>query len=422
MISIRKLLEHFNIPFYSNAYYLMIGSGAGAIFGFVFWIIAARLYEPADVGSAAAAISATALLATVSMLGLGFGMIRFLPTRGVKASSTINSCLSIAGLTSLVVASIFLVGLEIWSPALLFIRQHPIFVASFILFTIAWTLFSLLDTVFIASRNTKPVFIKIAINGLLKVAILIPLAAFFNVFSIFGSVMIAALITILVTLFWLLPSVQDGYKPLPIIKKKLVGDLINYSLSNYVANLLLFAPGMIFPLIVVNILGAETNAYFFIAWTVANLLLLIPIAVSASLFAEGSYDESMLLLNARRALKLVLLFLLPIILLIFGIGDKLLLLFGEVYSESGTRLLWILALAVIPYSVNLLYLVIKRVTMDMRRVILVSAGIFCLAIGLGYFLTGAMGLLGIGVGWLGANSAVAIVIILLFFGRRRSMT
>lgn len=87
--------------------------------GFFFWVIAARLYPVEGIGLASAAISAMGLLALLSTLGLDYGLIRFLPNASEKAKDMINSCFTLGGLVSIILALAFLAGLNIWSPVLI---------------------------------------------------------------------------------------------------------------------------------------------------------------------------------------------------------------------------------------------------------------------------------------------------------------
>ena len=51
------------------------------------------------------------------------------------------------------------------------------------------------------------------------------------------------------------------------------------------------APNLILPIMVLNVLGAEQAAYYYIAYAIAALLFMIPGAISTSLFVEGSHGE-----------------------------------------------------------------------------------------------------------------------------------
>ena len=65
-------------------------------------------------------------------------------------------------------ALVFVAGLNLWSPALLYIRDPGLFVF-FVLLTIAYTLFMLIDQAFIARRRAKFVLFKNAAAGMVKI-------------------------------------------------------------------------------------------------------------------------------------------------------------------------------------------------------------------------------------------------------------
>ena len=67
---------------YRNAAYLLLGTAVISATGFVFWIIAARLYPVEVVGVGSAIISALGLMAVLPELGLATGLVRFLPGAG----------------------------------------------------------------------------------------------------------------------------------------------------------------------------------------------------------------------------------------------------------------------------------------------------------------------------------------------------
>ena len=401
---------------YTNACYLVADIAIVSLLGFVFWVLVARLYSPAQVGLASATVAAVILLARLSRLGFDYGLIRFLPAARERAGTLINSCFTIAGLTSLVAALIFLSGLSLWSPALLYIR-YPGLSVFFVFLTVAYTLFLLVEQAFIARRRAKFVLFKNAAAGVVQIAAAIVFASLLSAFGIFVSWGLAIFVALAAALFWFLPRVQRGYAPIPIVSKGAVSNIIHFSLGNYIAELLWFAPLMLFPLMVVNILGAETNAYFYIPWVIAQMLFAIPRAIAYSLFAEGSNDEHLLRSNTLKSVKLGLLILVPVVAVLFALSDKLLLLFGSSYSESGTTLLRVLSLSVIPVGINYICLSVMRVKKNTRGVILVAASIACLALGSGYILMTRAGLLGVGVAWMAAQTLVAVVVVLFLFYR-----
>ena len=182
----KRLKGLLDTPLYTNACYLVADVVVVSILGFAFWALVARLYSPTQVGLASATVAAVVLLARLSRLGFGYGLIRFLPGIGERAGTMMNSCFTIAGLTSLVAALIFLSGLTLWSPALLYIR-HPGLSIFFIFLTVAYTLFLLVEQAFIARRRAKFVLFKNAAAGIVKIVAAIALASLLNTSGIFAS-------------------------------------------------------------------------------------------------------------------------------------------------------------------------------------------------------------------------------------------
>ncbi len=414
-----KMRAVVRIPLYNNAIFLIMANVLSAIIGLVFWIIAARFYRTEDVGLASAAISAVSLLAMLANFGLGYGLIRFLPRSDKSAKDMINSCFTIGSLASVMVAFIFLGGLGFWSPALLFIRHNPIYVTAFVLFTIALTLSSLIEPAFIAERRAGFVLAKNIIFNILRFLLVIVLAAFFHTFGIFASWGIAIGVAFLLGVFVFLPRAQPGYRPFFAINRMAVNDMLHFSFANYIGSLLWTAPTYILPIIVVNLLGAEPNAYFYIAWTMGNMLAIIPIAISTSLFAEGSYDEERLGINIRRSLKMIALILVPAVILIVAIAPQLLLLFGGSYSENATTLLRLLTLSTLPQAINVVYLDIKRVEKKLKIIVGLTTLTAVITIGLSYWLLPHMGFNSTGIAWFTSQGTIALVIIASSLKKRR---
>lgn len=407
----QSLKQLWGIRFYSNAFYLVMTSIITGLLGYVFWILVARFYSPGDVGLASASIAAMGLVAAFAHLGIGMGLIRFLPHSGENANAMINTAFTIGILISIVVAFIFLAGLDYWSPALLFLRQNPIYLAAFVIFTVASNMLHITGNAFVAERRAGFVVVQDLIFSLLKLSLPILLVAFFHSFGIFASWGIAQCIVVLLCLFLFLPRVQTGYRPFFTINKKIVNDMMHFSFANYLSNLLWGVPTLVLPIMVVNLLGAEVNAYFFIAWTVASAPGIVSGALSTSLFAEGSYDEDGVGLNIWRSLKISCLTLVPTIILILVIADKLLLLFGSSYAENATTLLRILTISALPLTINIIYLAIKRVEKKLKVLVGLTAFTAAATLGLTYLLLPMMGINGAGIAWLATQGTIALVVI-----------
>lgn len=404
-----EIKQLYGVSLYRNAAYLMLNRGVTAVLGLAFWILVARLYSVEDVGLGSMLISVAMFLSFVGALGLGVGIIRILPELERKAH-LLNFSLTLATFTSVVVAAIFLVWLPFWSPELIFIRENLIFLVVFIVLIATASIAEVATRAFVALRRAGFVLTYGIGMGLLKLALAAGFASLFKVFGIFASWGVAIAVLLAVCLFVFLPQLIPGYRPIPSFRSQERNELIRFSLANYVGQALWQLPIRILPLMVVNMLNAEANAYFYISWAMADLLLGIPMATSASLFAEGSYMEKRLSVDIRRSLKLLALLLIPAIIIFTLLGDKILLIFGRQYSVEGARLLWFLAPASLPASINLVYLALLRVEKKFRNIILLNSIIAFTTLILSYLCLPRLGILGVGVGWLAAQTLMALVV------------
>jgi len=405
-----KLKRVIATPLYSNAFYLMLNTAGTSLLGFFFWIIVARFYTEAEVGFSSAIISAISLLATISLVGLNISLVRFLP-HSEKPQELINSCYTLSGLISLVLGGVFLVGLGFWSPALAFVRQNAVFAAAFIVFTISWTLSSVVNFTFIARRRANFMLYGGIIFSVLKLPLPIFFVLFFHTFGVVASWGIAVVAALAIAIFLFLPKVQDSYKPVPTLKLSLFKDTWSYSGGNYLANLLSGCIPLILPLMVVNILSAEQNAYFYIDWMIAGLLFAIPLGVSQSLFAEGSHFEDKLKENVTRSLKLTYLLLVPAVIVLVLVGKWMLLAFGQDYSANALHLLWVMSLSSLPSALSYIYTGILQVTGRIKELVAIWGFIALGTLLASYLVMPITGIVGIGYAWLGAHTIVAIYVL-----------
>lgn len=404
-----KLRQHFKTSLYSNAYYLMATQGIASVLGFAFWVVAARFYSTEAVGLAGAIIPAIALLSALSELGLGYGLIRFLPGAGDKTNQIMSSSLTLCLLASLAASLVFLFGLDLWSPALLVLRSRPVYFAAFVLFTLAFTFRALAGSIFIAHLRAKFVFVTTLVVRSAALPLLLLFTVFFSGFiSIVAALGIATMISLGIVVFVLLPRTRKGYFPRPQISKQVIKEIIPYSIGNHIGLVLGALITWLLPLIVVNAIDAEANAYFYVCWAIALAIGVIPTGLATSAFAESSHREEDLLLNIRRALRLSFLLQIPIIALILGIGDKLLLLYGAEYSEAGATTLRLLALSALPGTVCGLYIVYARVRKRLAAIIGLQAVTSGAVLLLTHFLISEHGIEGVAIAYLAGLTLVAL--------------
>jgi O-antigen/teichoic acid export membrane protein len=406
----KSALQYIRRPLYRNSFLLMANTIATTGLGFLFWMVVARFFTEAEVGWGAAVISAMTLLARFSTLGFGNALVRFLP-RSEKPKETINSCFTLSGIVALALAAIFIAGMDLWSPALGFVRGTPLFAVAFACFVLIWTLSGLVDFVFVARRRAEFVLSKGIIFSLLKIPLPVLLVLYFHTFGIAAAWGISAGVAVLVSLLFFLPRVQNHYRPMPMLNLHTIRTMWKYSLGSYLAGLFTTAPTLILPIMVVNIAGAAYNAYFYVAWTIASLLFAIPFTVSHSLFAEGATFEHELRSNVQRSLKLIFLLLVPAIALLLLLGNWLLSLFGDNYSTNGFLLLLILGISSIFVGIIDVYKSILRVQNRIRELAIIC-GLTAVAVLLGSYLAmPIIGIVGAGYVWLAAQGLAAVYVL-----------
>ncbi|MDO8870317.1 MAG: oligosaccharide flippase family protein [Methanobacteriaceae archaeon] len=389
-----------------NSYFLIGNSLLFAGVGFVFWIIAARLYSTTEIGLGAAIISAMNFLSLFALLGFDISIIHYLPLEKNK-EKIINSSFLITILLGTIISLIFLFGLEIWAPALISIKENLFFCFFFVFFSVFCALSNLQISVFTGLRDAKYSFYQ-SLTNISRILVL-PLFIALNAFGIFISFSLTFFLAFILG-NKLIINVLPEYKFLKSININVIKKMFSYSFKNYISNTFLRMPDFILPLMVINTLGAEINAYFYISWALSSILLTIPISTSKSLLAEGSYSPDLFKKNVYRSIKNIFLILILLILIILLFGKYILLIFGENYSNNAYYVLILSALASLPYSVNALYSTIKRVKKEMNAVIIIYGCLVLFSIIFGYYFMHLFGLIGIGLAWLFSNIIVLIIV------------
>jgi O-antigen/teichoic acid export membrane protein len=397
---------------YKDSFFLVAASIANASFGLLFWTVAARLYQPSEVGLAAAIVSAVGLLAMLAVLGLDYALIRFLPTSH-DPQGIVNISLTVTSGGALILALVFLGGLGLWSPALLPVRASLALSLSLTAGVILTAVSGLLAATYLSRKRAWLVPAQALVFGASKVVAAILLAAVgLHAVGLAGAWVIGLLALVTGGLAFFLPQALDGrYRLRPGVVRDVVNDMAHFAFYNYAVTVLWSAPVLLLPILITNLSGPEANAYFYVASSIGSLLAMIPTAISMSLFAHASYDATDLTRKCVEAAKVSLAVLVPAVAGIFLIGDKVLLIFGRAYAQEGTRLLWVLAATTLPLTVNFLYFSVRRVQQRMAGVVAGAAWVLVVTLGLTTYLLPRVGLFGAGVAWLVAQASLALIIL-----------
>jgi O-antigen/teichoic acid export membrane protein len=396
---------------YNNAFYLMLNTACTSVLGFVFWYIMARYFSSLDVGIGSALNSASGLISSFAGLGLGIGLVRFVPELKEGAVRLLNSAFTLAGVAAITGALIYLSGVKHWAPALIFLCKNYWLAGFFVLFTMSLVLSGLIDQSFIAVRTSSYVFWKNLMASLIKLPLPVLVFASLKGFGIFTGVGIALLIAIAVALYLFLPQAYSGYFPRPAWDRDMLKQVLPFSFTNYLSGLLNNIPTYIYPLMILNVMGPEQNAYFYMAWMIAIVLRIIPGSLAQSLFAEGAHNPGSLGGgDGRRALFMAFILTIPTAGVVALLGGWVLHFFGHAYAQNGTGVLRILVLSIIPFCINSFFITVNQVKKRVPLIIGQSAYLAVISIGLGYWLLCKNGIEGIGIAYVIAQLSWAVIV------------
>jgi O-antigen/teichoic acid export membrane protein len=153
LLSPSRLVAHLRSPLFRNAYALVLSTATTSGLGMVYWILAARYYSPEVVGLNSAALSTMFFLSNLSQLGLGYALNRFIPRLGHRTGRFILISYLVSLLATLMAGSIYLLGINLWSPSLGFIRSSSFYSLAYLLACMAWVIFTLQDNALIGLRQ-----------------------------------------------------------------------------------------------------------------------------------------------------------------------------------------------------------------------------------------------------------------------------
>lgn len=415
--------HHMNIgplrdSLFLNSLFLILNTLVGSAFGFLFWGLAARLCAPAQVGLGAAYITAVTLLSNLGDIGLGVALIRFASSMRDEQVAFINSGLvAVAGITFLLTLG-FVASAPIWSSEFSTLTRSGFHIGLFTSASLMFSAVQFLDRLYIAFQVTHFMFARNVLANLLRIGLMVALGRSLGAIGLLLAVGGGALVTLGLSAMVFAPRVVPGYWPQLSFAWSLLRDKICYSLGNHFSLLMWSAPPLIYPLVIVSLLGAEANARFYISWMIANFLFIVPTAVATSAFARCATCADMSERTLERMMRLTLIGLVLVVPGLMISSSLLLSTFGGEYVTGGHSLLKLLLVSVFPYTINTFVVTDYRIRQHVRGVVAVSGLIALLSLALIIVFGLTCALPGVGVGWLGGQLIGAVFALL---HRRRSM-
>jgi O-antigen/teichoic acid export membrane protein len=352
----------FDLTIISNATSMLGTTAVTSGLGFAFWWVAARYFAPAEVGFAAAAISAMMLLGTIGVLGFGTLLIGELPHLADRRAALITTALLISGLAGTACGLAFAVLAPGLAPDL---RPLSTSLSSTLLFGLGVGLTAVttvLDQALIGLLQGQVQLGRNTLFAVTKLALLVGLAVWahytlgLGIYAVWlaGNVLSLAAVAVLV--------VRRGVSVAELLPwPGFLRRLGRAALDHHLLNLALQAPGFALPVLVTALLSARANAGFYVGWTIVSFVFVAPAALTTVLYAVGAADIALLGTKLRMTLRLSFLAGLLGFVGLFVLGSPLLSLFGKEYADEAARSMLILSLAVFPLTVKLHYVAVMRI-------------------------------------------------------------
>jgi O-antigen/teichoic acid export membrane protein len=369
--------------------------------GFVYWWLAARWFPPDAIGVASASVSAVMLLSNASLLGMGTLLITELPRQPEKAGSLISTALLAVGIVGCIAGCIFAVIASSVSPGFRPIGASVIDVWTFgagvgfsaTTLVLDQALIGLLKGGLQFWRNTFFAGIKmvalLAVNFWPSQQVGMKIYATWMVSSALSLGLVALNIAINKS------RRRKNYRPQWHLLRKLGFAAVQH----HMLNITLQAPTQLLPVLVTFLLSARMNAWFYVAWMIANFIFIVPGALTTVLHATNAAQQTTLGRKARFTIGLAMVVALAANLVLQVGTTQVLNIFGASYASQAAWCLRILLLAAFPLTIKNHYISICRIQERIMRAMIAMLPGGLLELGAATAGAQFAGLSGLSLGW-----------------------
>ncbi len=411
---VSRFLGGWRHPVHRDGVALVSSSALSSLVGLVYWVVAARLFPPAEVGIGSALVSTLMLLGSVGHLNLGVALLRFVPVAGGRVRALVAGCYLVGAAAAATVGAGFALGAGRWAPDLLAAVGQGGLVAFLAVAASVWAVFVMQDYVLTALGRAVRVPVVNLAFAVAKLVLLGAAAAFAVRIGIALSWLVATVLMVGVVgvmVFRLLPARSPGTRVTP-------GEVARFVRADYAGELCWTAVVFGLPVVVLTRLGPEAAATFGIAWTIAYALFLVPHGMGQAVVAHLAADPGGLVAARRGMVLRAYTLLVPAVLVLAFVARPLLAVFGSHYAATGVAVLVLAALAALPDVVVRAAVAAARVQRRAAVLVGLPAALAASVLGGTWLLTPRLGLVGVGVALLGAETVAAAAVLVL--GRRAS--
>jgi O-antigen/teichoic acid export membrane protein len=413
---LRRRVEHHRHLLTGSAV-LVVGAGVQALFGAIYWLIAARTDTAHDVGDATALFTSLLFVVYVAGLGLPVALARYAARRDEDSFSITGWAVLTTALAA-AAASLAYLALVRTDATRDLSGWHAVFGPTvFVLLAIGagWSL--LIDVRWMTVRRWGLVLLRLTLMGAARFPLLlIPVDSHRAVFlfvvamtpvAISGAVGVATL--------GLVTGRGPQLRPLPSTARAAA----RFSFVNWLSTLAYQGPQFALPVIVLANVTSEDNASFYVAWGITAIALYVPYGIGQALLAEGGKDGAWLRGQVRLAIVLAT-GLMAAGTVVATIGrDIVTTVYGADYSEA-SDVLPMLVGATIPWAVTSMYLTESRVRHRNAATVAITATLTIATLGPALLLVPDRGLEGAAAAFLFGNMAAAVVAVACHLSARRT--
>jgi O-antigen/teichoic acid export membrane protein len=362
-----------------NAGSLAATTGMTSIFGFVFTIVAARMFLPNAVGWGNAAINAMQLFGTIGMFGLGTMLIGELPKRKGDRGGLFAASVSTSLIGSVILGLVFAIVIGMY-----FDKSLPGVGGNLgeVLLFVTGTALTGATLVFDEGtigmlRGGVQLWRNMSLSAIKLIALPVTAVLLHDKFGVGLSLsyvigIVGSLIPASIML------VRGGSRLYHRPDWQSLRRLLPVAINHNWLNLAMATPSRIIPIVVVVAVGSDKGAVFYVAWMITALLFMVPVHLGTVLFALASASPQVVAEKLRFVLRVSLLIGLPVM-AVLAIGAHFMLgLYDSpknhfIYSHLGTVPLWLLVIGYIPQMPRAQFIAVSRATNRVGQ----AAGLIC---------------------------------------------
>jgi O-antigen/teichoic acid export membrane protein len=388
---------------------LVLSSALTSGVGLLYWVVAARLFDPHTVGVNSVALNTMMLLGSIAHLNMTYALLRFVPVAGRAARRLVLGGYTVGATVAAVVGAIFALGAPLWASELVEAAGRIPLLLFFVVATPIWAIFVMQDYVLTGIGRATVVPAENLAFSLLKIGFLAAAAFLVVTGGIAVSWVVATGLIVVALNGWLLLRALPAFgrktedRAVPIT----IGAVARFVRADYAGAVFWQVAMFGLPLLVLARLGAEEAAAYGVAWTIAQSLYLVSSGMGQSMVAHGAADPARVE-EARKAVVQRSLRMVVPAAVVLAIGAPFVLsIFGEHYADFGSSALVLVVLSAIPNVVTASTVSAARVRQRMGILFGIPASVTLIVVSMSWVLMPRLGITAVGLSWLVAQLLVA---------------